>query len=161
METTSDATDFAFVEALLDTARDLAQRLAEVLDQERAALIHRDMEQLRSVLQEKDQLVTLLGRVEHSHDNFGGVADSPLADVCAQPHFTVAQHQRLSAAQQELRRQISACRDQNHVNGRLVQRARQSVTEVLQIITGSSPAEMYTASGAADAGGEGRTIAKA
>ena len=159
METEIAAPEFGYVESLLVTARDLAQRLAQVLELERVALVTRDMEGLRSLLQEKDQLITLLGRVEDSHATPGAGYSQTGASV--QSHFSAAQRERLALIQDELRCQLSACRDQNHVNGRLVQRARQSVAEVLQVITGSAPAQMYTASGAAESGSDGRTIAKA
>ena len=149
--------DLAFVETLLESARDLTQRLAQVLDLERAALVQRDMEQLREVLREKDQLITLLARVETGQLDL----DQLLAGATGRFPATADQRERLSRLQQELRRQVSACRDQNHVNGRLVQRAQQSVAEVLQVITGSAAPQTYTATGAADASSDLRTIAKA
>ena len=156
-EPNAEATDFAYVESLLVVGRDLGERLAGVLEQERTALVQRDMEQLRAVLQEKDQIVALLGRIERSQDNLGGLDSAALT----QAHFTAEQLGQLQQLQHEVRRQISACRDQNHVNGRLVQRARQSVNEVLQVITGTTPPETYSSQGTSEGVSAGRIIGKA
>ena len=156
-EPNAEATDFAYVESLLVMGRDLGERLAGVLEQERTALVQRDIEKLRAVLQEKDQIVALLGRIERSQDNLGGLDSAALT----QAHFTAEQLERLKQLQHEVRRQISACRDQNHVNGRLVQRARQSVNEVLQVITGTAPAETYSSQGTSAGVSAGRIIGKA
>ena len=156
-EPNAEATDFAYVESLLVMGRDLGERLAGVLEQERTALVQRDIEKLRAVLQEKDQIVALLGRIERSQDNLGGLDSAALT----QAHFTAEQLGQLQQLQHEVRRQISACRDQNHVNGRLVQRARRSVNEVLQVITGTTPPETYSSQGTSEGVSAGRIIGKA
>lgn len=150
----ADATDFSFVESLLSTAGELTQRLAVVLEQERDALVQRDMTALHTVIAEKDQIIGMLARVERSRD-------AMVEDALRQPHFSLQQRERLTTLQHDIRRQISACRDQNQVNGRLVQRARHSVAEILQVITGNDRAETYTANGSPDAPAGGRSIGKA
>jgi flagellar biosynthesis/type III secretory pathway chaperone len=60
-----------------------------------------------------------------------------------------------------LKTQLTECRHRNAVNGKVVHRSRQSVAELIRILSGSDANAIYTASGRKRSGQDGQPLALA
>ncbi len=147
-----EAFDAGFSESMLATALDLAQRLALVLKAERETLTRRDLEKLRSTVEEKDRLIEMLAQIERSHALRYSAEDVAAADE--------ATRNRLESLRNDLRNNLVRCHETNQINARLVHRARQSVDEVLATLTGEHRHSTYGARGS-EVAGSTRVIGRA
>ncbi len=148
----NDAFDAGFSESMLGTALELAQRLSMTLAAERETLTRRDLEKLRSTVEEKDRLVEMLAQMERSRAL--QYDDDDLAGLDA------GTRGRIEGLRNDLRNQLVRCREANQVNARLVHRARQSVDEVLATLTGEHRHSTYGARGS-EVGGSSRVLGRA
>ena len=145
--------DGSFSESMLQAASELAHRLVTTLATEREALAKRDLARLRATIDEKDKLVEMLAQLERSR----GLLLTPEQLASLDEPTQV----RLTDLQNELRAQLLRCQETNAVNGRMVQRARVAVDEVLATLTGEHRSSTYGASGNSDGHSGSRTIGRA
>ncbi len=132
---------------LLSEEKICLQRLADSLERERAALEARDGEALERVVAEKDRILdqtsrlhqrraALLQRCGFSNDEEG------LQDCMAQCSPNLSRE--LAPLWRKLRARMEWCRDQNLVNGRILEQNMRCIRQTLSILRDCpQPLELY------------------
>ena len=125
--------------ASLTNAAALIDKLAEVLEQERLALAEQQLERLKTLTQQKLELLAALERNTKTRLDYlkqqGVSADeagfrrylASLAEPIAKP---------LSELWKQVEQQLEACKAANTVNGKVIQRSRQQAHSLLQLMRG-------------------------
>ena len=127
---------------LLTTALDAAyEALEALLESERAALIHRDLAAIEQISSAKREHCGQLALLQRQYNQ----TPSLVRDV---------DHDRLQ-------HKAAKCLELNAVNGKIIQRTRQSVDELLQVLRGSETEPLYAANGSTQASSNGSAFARA
>jgi flagellar biosynthesis/type III secretory pathway chaperone len=145
---------------LLEQLLDQFSQLAHSLSEERDALAARDAEALLAAAGVKHSRAVRIAQLEA--DLEAALAGTPLKQVLqtladADP----AGWQILEPLHTSLREVARQCRHHNAVNGKVVNRTRQSLAELARILSGTDADSIYTARGAKQAVGEGHRITHA
>ena len=149
----SDRLDVSYYESMLEAADELAERLVLAMASEREQLTKRNLEKLLATVEEKEQLIGMLAHFEGS-----GALQPNRLDLSEVDEVT---RERLGTLQARLRNKLVRCHETNQINGRLVQRAQQSLDEVLAILTGEYRTNTYGASGSSQGRASSRVIGRA
>lgn len=149
---TDRKTTFDTLDQLLKKDETNLARLAEVLEQEHAALADNDMEALEQATSEKDELlgelrerarkkIHLLAQLGYRPDS--GKAASEFLMEQAGADSTLME--RWQSAQQ----QLSECQHRNAVNGRILGHLQRRLSRISDIIRGADPNQSLYGSAAA------------
>ncbi len=145
--------DVSYYESMLEAADELAERLVLTMASEREQLAKRNLDKLLATVEEKAQLIAMLAHFEGS-----GALRSNKLDLTGVDEAT---RERIGTLQARLRNKLVRCHETNQINGRLVQRAQQSLDEVLAILTGEHRTNTYGASGSSEGKSTSRVIGRA
>ncbi len=148
-----DRLDVSYYESMLEAAAALAERLVLTIASEREQLAKRNLEKLLATVEEKEQLIGML-----AHFDGSGALQSNNLDLT---DIDEATRERIGTLQTSLRNKLVRCHETNQINGRLVQRAQQSLDEVLAILTGEHRTNTYGASGSSQGKAASRVIGRA
>ena len=148
-----DRLDVSYYESMLEAADELADRLVLTMASEREQLGKRNLDKLLATVEEKEQLIGMLAHFEGS-----GALQSNKLDLTDVDEAT---RERIGTLQARLRNKLVRCHETNQINGRLVQRAQQSLDEVLTILTGEHRTNTYGASGSSQGKATSRVIGRA
>lgn len=113
--------------------RDLYAQLEQALEREQQALIHRSLDELVTVIEEKHQLTEQLSQ-----------AQAQLLPEIEPTEQALAERDPVHT---ELRELAERCQELNLVNGRLVQRSRHCAQELLRLVQGAPSGSLYGADG--------------
>jgi flagellar biosynthesis/type III secretory pathway chaperone len=146
---------------LLEQELIYVRELLDILAQERDALGH-DRAKFESISMHKSEVITKLEQSSNRRtallQDAGYAADKQGMDTCIQ---WCDNKNVLLSRWQELLNLTSQCRDNNHVNGMIIESSRRSIHQALSILYGQPANNVYSASGQSEEGGLSRTIAKA
>ncbi|WP_049721838.1 flagella synthesis protein FlgN [Gilvimarinus polysaccharolyticus] len=145
--------------------RDLhaAQRLQELLIEERGLLQTRNHEALVTLISEKNSHLTLLEG--HAKERAALLQALQLDDnpqswqefLASDAHLT-----ELIPLWQQLHNEVSQCNELNNLNGKLVARSQQTLKRLLDLVRGkTSTAGLYDASGSATNSSSSNTLTRA
>ena len=139
------------------------EALEHCLTQEYDALVRRDLVAIAECASEKESHSALMDRLklrldaQLAHVETG--TDSRLATLVTQAEEPLKQE--LEPLHNRLVEVSTECRHQNAVNGKVVHRAQQSVTELARILSGTNADPLYTASGRTRHAGAGHQLGSA
>jgi flagellar biosynthesis protein FlgN len=140
------------LEELLDRELGVAQTLAGILEQERAALVGEASHAVATLASKKAALLEQLEKLESERKSLGAAAgaaqERDATSTGRLPSLSAAAGRRW----QSLMGLVATCRDANEANGLIVNLRQGQVRALLDIVR-SSPAVTY--------GPQGRTFAKA
>lgn len=152
----------------VDEACQLLDQLALVLTDERLALEQQDAEQTLALLEQKSELLSRLDHNAQERSQFlisqGFEAnESGTLDYFGTLEATNAdQHKSLWTA---LQGKLEACKSANGVNGKIINRSRQQIDRLMEILRGTPDnadgGKLYTQAGSAASVGSQRPLAKA
>ena len=118
---------------------EFAQQLLAVLHQERAALSGHDAAAMESVVADKQQVADQLEKQSHARDHLlhaGGHGPGPQGlqsfIASAEPHM----QRELSSLWQDLAQLLKQCREENQINGGVIEGSQRSIREALAILRG-------------------------
>ncbi len=148
--------------ALLDADIEICTRLAELLEQEFAALNERRLADLQQLLAEKQPLLETLGRHASQRSQIlqqhGQTADAAgFAALASQS----AAAERLQDSHARLHTLMERCQTANLRNGRLIRTNQISVGNALNIIRGNDGPSLYDSSGSTAYKGMQRSFTRA
>jgi flagellar biosynthesis/type III secretory pathway chaperone len=121
----------------------LLSQLRDTLEDERAALIARDLDHITSAADRKNALAAELKRLQAELSARGRDLD------------------KTDLLHNSVRSLLAECHEQNLVNGRIVRRSQQSVRELARILTGHEAEPLYDARGIERALPTGTSITEA
>jgi flagellar biosynthesis/type III secretory pathway chaperone len=146
---------------LLDQELGYIRELLDILTQERDAL-SQDSVKIEAISTHKAEIITRLEQAGNLRtallQDVGYAADKQGMDTCIQ---WCDNNNVLQSRWQDLLNLTTQCRDNNHVNGMIIESSRRSIHQALSILYGQPANNVYSASGQAEEGGLSRTIAKA
>ena len=123
----------------------LLSALRDTLEDERAALIARDLDDITSTSERKNALATELAQLQSDLERRGIDLNGTNRDPV---HNSV-------------RTLLAECHEQNLVNGRIVRRSQQFVRELARILTGHEAEPLYDARGIERVSPQGTSITAA
>jgi flagella synthesis protein FlgN len=147
---------------VLTAELDRANRMLEVLRLEREALRTRDLGAMERAAAEKQHLIGQMESLAHRHESVlraAGLGPSVLEDRAA-----LARHglQPAGSAWDTLRGVLAQCRQQNLVNGGVIEMSQRFARDLLTTLRGGSPGTvLYGRSGRTHHSEEGETLASA
>ena len=127
----------------LDRLVPLLSELRDTLENERAALIARNPDDITSSSERKNVLAAELARVQTELAGQG-------IDLA-----------KSETVHNSVRTLLTECHEQNLVNGRIVRRSQQSVRELARILTGHEAEPLYDARGTQRVSPQGTSITEA
>ena len=130
-----------------------SERLTEVLEAERAALVARDLPALAEVVAAKQAICQEIETLGEAFAATPLVEQIELAPESGRPELA-----RLHSL---LRACATRAQDYNAVNGKIVQRSQQSIRELMHLISGTDTDLLYGERGRTSATAKGSAIASA
>ncbi|WP_123637587.1 flagella synthesis protein FlgN [Marinimicrobium koreense] len=140
------------------------EELSQVLLQEREALEQRDLDALPPLIDAKNRLMAALGEHALQRQSWLDAATLPHNHEGWQKWLHQRPDTRGQAPQwQELAEHFEACRALNDINGKIIQRSRQTVGTLLDLLRGQSNdgPSLYNAQGRSGPQGGSQTLVKA
>jgi flagella synthesis protein FlgN len=132
----------------LETGIEQTQRMLEVLQREQAALTRRAADDLDELVAAKQRLIERLDEHAREADAILRAAGLPEGRGGIDRLLALDTNRRLHDRWQEFAKLGEACRQQNRVNGRLVENGRRFAQQVLTLLRGeSSPPDLYDRNG--------------
>jgi len=156
MSSTSFSQQFS---RLLDNQLELAEALAGLLREEQAVLGHRDTQALTQLAERK---LVLSGQLEQQtgmlakllSENGLRLDRSGIQQCLNTPELEKHWH--------NLQELLTGCRDDNHVNGNIIEVSKHTTQKMLRLLTGDSDAtELYGSAGKVEHGMGSSRLAKA
>ena len=128
----------ADLKSLLENIQNLSGTLHNCLRNENQALTGKDYQALLTVAEEKQQLIDRLNELDQQRERY-----------CAEREFgaflnKLDNSQQLSGIWEKVRQTVKQCRDQNEINGRLLQRQNRITRETMELLTGRTPSSDTT-----------------
>lgn len=162
--TTSPTVSSEFVGQMLANDTQTIEQLRQVLLSEREALEQRNQEALPPLIEAKNQAMAALG--EHALLRQGWLDAAGLSHDHQGWQQWLAQDPTTRAQQaqwRELAKQFEACRELNEINGKIIQRAQQTVGQLLNLMRGQNNEgpSLYNAQGRPGTQGGSQTLVKA
>jgi flagellar biosynthesis/type III secretory pathway chaperone len=131
----------------IDRLVPLLSALRDTLEDERAALIARNLDDITSTSDRKNALATELAQLQSELERRG-----------IDPTGTSSNR---DPVHDSVRTLLAACHEQNLVNGRIVRRSQQFVRELARILTGHEAEPLYDARGIERVSPQGTSITEA
>lgn len=140
------------------------EELRQVLLSEREALEQRNLDALPPLIDAKNRTMAALGEHALQRQSWLDAAKLPHDHEGWQQWLQQRPDTRAQAAQwQALADQFEACRALNEINGKIIQRSRQTVGTLLDLLRGQSTdgPSLYNAQGRSGSQGGSQTLVKA
>jgi flagella synthesis protein FlgN len=138
------------LENLLDREIELAESLAGVLGEERAALTGASADALARQAAEKTRLLTAIEQLEHERRALAAAAEQGLPGAQVEGGAGIAE--TVAQRWRTLMELMAGCRSANEVNGYIIHTRQGQIRQLLDIVRGSAPLT-YTP--------QGKTLARA
>ncbi len=162
--TSSPSVSPEFVHQMMVDDSQTIEQLRQILLREREALEQRDHEALPPLIDAKSQAMAALG--EHALQRQSWLDASGFSHDHQGWQEWLEQHPDTHAQQaqwQTLAEQFEACRELNEINGKIIQRAQQTVGQLLNLLRGQNNdgPSLYNAKGRSGNSGGSQTLVKA
>ncbi len=150
---------------LIEEARTLLAQLDEILLQERESIKERTPSDLEQLLKNKKLLLEALEHNNIERSKVLTAAGFEVSESGAQSYFkqqSSSDSIKLSEAWDVLKTSLEKCKNANLVNGKIINRSRQQVDLLLDIMRGQSNSpRLYTQAGSSSAISRQQPLAKA
>ncbi len=153
-----------FVSQMLAQDTQTIEQLRQILLNEREALERRDHEALPPLIEAKNQTMAALG--EHALQRQSWLDAAGLEHNHQGWQQWLQQHPDTQAQQaqwEQLAAEFEACRELNDVNGKVIQRAQQTIGQLLNLLRGQNNdgPSLYNAQGRSGSQSGSQTLGKA
>lgn len=122
---------------ILQQENSCLNQVLELLTQESKAILSRDTTKMGSLLDKKTHLLSKLEQLDKQRQNFFEKTSGKTYNKQEFAHFIKQQlSQTLVAIWKEVKNQLSECKKQNEINGRVISIRKENTEQILQILLG-------------------------
>ena len=132
---------------ILQQENSCLNQVLELLTLENEAILSRVTSKMGSLLDKKTHLLSKLEQLDKQRQNFFELTSGKTYDMQKFSHFIKQQVSRtLVSIWQEVKHQLSECKKQNEINGRVISIHKENTEQILQILLGrpNNTAQTYS-----------------